>query len=199
MVAAELQTFGGNSFSNLYRGGGDKKGVPYREILFDVCDRMKVNYNKESETWLVESNLLQKIVVDAVEKMAPEELETLVSEANLRTANFTPQGVAAALQLAIRSSGFFPYKLAVIVVNAAVRPFVTALGIGGLPLAVNATLTRSIGILAGPIGWALTAVWTAYGLAGPAYRVTVPAVLYVSCLRVHMRHDPTSGSMIVSP
>ena len=195
LIVAELQTFGGNTFSNLYRGGGDKKGVLYREILFDVCDRMKVNYNRKSPTEMVEQNLLAKILVDSVEKMTPEQLQELVRETGLRllAANITPSAVAAALQYAVRTSGFVPYKLAVVVANAAVWPFVKALGVGGLSLAANATLTRTIGVLAGPVGLALTAIWTAYDLAGPAYWITMPAVLWIACLRSqHMQPDRTS-------
>ncbi len=142
---------------------------------------------------MVEGHLLAKILSDSVEKMTPEQLQELARETGLHTADFTPQAVVAALQLAVRTSGFLPYKLAVVVANAAVRPFVTALGIGGLSLAANAGLTRIIGILGGPVGWALTTIWTAYDLAGPAYRVTVPAAIWIACLRLqHMQPDPTT-------
>ena len=64
--------------------------------------------------------------------------------------------------------------------NAVARPILGK----GLTLAANAALTRTMGLVAGPVGIALTAIWTAYDLAGPAYRVTVPAVLYVAMLRL---------------
>lgn len=38
-------------------------------------------------------------------------------------------------------------------------------------------------ILTGPIGWAITAIWTAIDIAGAAYRVTIPAVIQVAYLR----------------
>lgn len=41
-IAHEFQLYGGDSFANFFRG----YGVPYREILMDVCDKKKVNYNK---------------------------------------------------------------------------------------------------------------------------------------------------------
>ena len=53
----------------------------------------------------------------------------------------------------------------------------------GLSFAGNALLTRTMSILAGPIGWAITGVWTAVDIASPAYRVTVPAVIQVAFLR----------------
>lgn len=191
LIAAELQTWHGNSFSNLWRGreSGDKRGVPYRVILHDVCDRMKVNYNKEAETEIIEAYLCQKILTDAMEKMTPQQVKEFVEDTNLHTANFNPQTVAAAAMGLFRAGGFRSYQIAVIIANAVFNAtFKQVIG-KGLPLAANAALTRSLSVITGPVGWAIAALWTAYDLAGSAYRVTVPAVIMISCLRVHGRHD----------
>ena len=93
-----------------------------------------------------------------------------------------------AAQVLLRNSGFAAYKWALIVVNGVVS------GIGkqvigrGLSLGANAAITRGLGVALGPVGLALTAAWTAYDLAGPAYRVTVPSVLYVAALRLQKAH-----------
>ena len=73
-IAAELQCYGGNTFITMFRGG---KGVEYKEILIDVCDKLKVNFNKNSTIESIETNLLMKILTDAIEKMSPEELKEL--------------------------------------------------------------------------------------------------------------------------
>ncbi|ENM4575877.1 TPA: DUF3944 domain-containing protein, partial [Citrobacter freundii] len=67
-IAAEVQTFGANSFATLLRWG---KGVLYREILTDACDKMKVNYNSKSSVETIEMNLLMKILEKSLEKMTP--------------------------------------------------------------------------------------------------------------------------------
>lgn len=59
----------------------------------------------------------------------------------------------------------------------------------GLSFGANVVLTRTLSVAIGPVGWALTAAWTAYDLAGPAYRVTVPSVLYVAALRLQKSQD----------
>jgi len=110
-IAAEIQTFGGNTFPNMWRGD---KGVLYREVLTDVCKKMKVNFNASSRIDLIEMNLLTKVLTDSLEKMTPEQLKEVVDATNLKTTNFTPEAVMAALQMAIRMSGFAPFKLAVI-------------------------------------------------------------------------------------
>jgi len=53
----------------------------------------------------------------------------------------------------------------------------------GLTLVANRTLTRAISVVAGPIGWAVSAIWTAFDLASPAYRVTVPCVIQIAYMR----------------
>ena len=52
-IAAEVQCFGANSFVTILRGG---EGIAYKEVLTDVCDKMKVNYNKDSDVEVIEKN-----------------------------------------------------------------------------------------------------------------------------------------------
>lgn len=174
-IAEEIQTFGGNSLLNVFRGGG----VKYKEILCDVCDKMNVNYNEKSAILQIEQNLLMKILEDAMKEMSEEELKEISTELDLKTTNFTSQAVMTALQIAIKQSGFLAYKIAVIVANAIAK----ALLGHGLKLATNATLTRTMSIFAGPIGWVITGLWTAIDIAGPAYRITIPVSIQIAYLR----------------
>ncbi len=48
-IAEELQCYGGNTFINFFRN----EGVLYKEILCDACNKLKVNYNKKSDTTLL--------------------------------------------------------------------------------------------------------------------------------------------------
>ncbi|EMH38121.1 hypothetical protein HMPREF1428_01328, partial [Helicobacter pylori GAM83T] len=43
-------------------------GVLYREILCEVCNKLKVNYNKKSDTTLIEENMLSSILQKSLEK-----------------------------------------------------------------------------------------------------------------------------------
>lgn len=45
------------------------------------------------------------------------------------------------------------------------------------------TALRVLGLPGGPVGWAITGLWTAISLAGPAYRITIPCVCHVAYLR----------------
>ena len=174
----ELQCFGGNSFVNVFRGGG----VQYKEILCDVCDKLKVNYSKAQNTQMIEQNMFMKILSDSLEKMNEEELKQVANEFGLNTTDFKPQAITAAMQASILVSGFAMYKIALIIANTIAKMLLGR----GLSLAVNASLVRTIGAFAGPIGWVITGLWTLADVAGPAYRVTIPAVIQVAFLRQYL-------------
>ncbi|MCQ2804689.1 flagellar biosynthesis protein FlgG [Helicobacter pylori] len=50
-------------------------------------------------------------------------------------------------------------------------------------------LKKTLGILAGPIGWVITGTLVSINLAGPAYRVTVPACVLVATLRLKLKAE----------
>ncbi len=177
LIAAEIQCFGANSFATMLRGG---KGVEYKEVLTDVCDKMKVNYSKDSSVEKIENNLLMKILTDALEKMSPEELKELAEATGVKnTSGITAEAMVGVFQAVFRAGGFKSYQLTLIIVNAIMKALIGR----GLSFAGNAALTRTMAILTGPIGWVITGLWTAIDIAGPAYRVTIPAVIQVAVLR----------------
>lgn len=187
-IAAEIQCFGGNTLATILRGG---KGILYKEVLMDVCDKMKVNYSKDSSVERIEGNLLAKILEDALEKMSPEELRELAQAAGMQnTSVLKAESMVAAFQAIFRAGGFRSYQLTLIVVNAVLKALIGR----GLALAGNVALTRTMSILMGPIGWVVTGVWTAIDVAGPAYRVTIPAVIQIAALRQKSLYDREGGS-----
>ena len=121
-----------------------------------------------------------KILIDSLDKMDSEELKKVVEALNLKTTNFTKEAVIAALQAAMRMGGFASYKIAVIVANAVAKVLLKR----GLSVGANAALSRWIGVFVGPIGWVLTGIWTLVDIAGPAFRVTIPAVIQVAYMRI---------------
>lgn len=68
LIMAESQHFGGNSLANILRGSG----VMYKEVLCDVCNKLKVNYNKNMPTETIEMNMFMKVLEDAISKMSKE-------------------------------------------------------------------------------------------------------------------------------
>ncbi len=177
-IAGELQLFGGNTMVNLlFRQG---RGVLYKEILCDVCDRMKVNYSKYSSTQQIEQNLLMKILQNALEKMSPTEISELGKELGLENVDLlNGPPLIAVFQAIFKAGGFKSYQLTLIIVNAVLKALIGR----GLGLAGNAGLMRIMAILTGPVGFIITGVLTAVDIAGTAYRVTIPAVIQIIYLR----------------
>lgn len=181
LIVKEIQEFGGNSIANLFRGNG----VPYREIVEDVADHMKLSYDKTESVEHLETKILLAVAIKSMEKMSPEEQQDFMRKVSGgKLAGMGPVAIAA-LQAAVLAGGFGSYVLAVTVANAVARQLVGR----GLAIAGNAALARGIAVFAGPIGWAITAVWAAFDLASPAYRVTVPCVIQVAYMRQKAKGD----------
>ncbi len=177
LIVAEIQCFGANTFATMFRGG---KGVLYKEVLMDACDKMKVNYNKDSSAEKIEHNLLMKILTDALEKMTPQELKELAEAVGIENVSvMNAEAFVGVFQAVFRAGGFKSYQLTLIIVNAILKALIGR----GLSFVGNAALTRTMAVLTGPIGWVITGLWTAVDIASPAFRVTIPAVIQVAALR----------------
>ncbi len=187
LVAAELQSFGANTFATMLRGG---KGVLYKEILTDVCDKLKVNYKKDAAVGVIEQNLMMKILTDAIERMSVEEIRQMAEEAGVANFGSLSKDAAIAAFIAVfRAGGFKSYQILVIVVNAVLKALIGR----GLAFGGSAVLTRTASVLVGPVGWVVTGLWTAFDVASPAYRITIPAVIQVVALRQKLISDSSSG------
>jgi uncharacterized protein YaaW (UPF0174 family) len=175
-IAAEIQKFGGNTIANIFRGG---KGVLYGEIVRDVARRLKVNFNDSMDVASIEFQILLKVLARAWENMTDDQRREFLTELGIDSSTIPNALPIMAVQTAIRTSGFLAYQIAVIVANAVAKAILGR----GLPLVANQALTKMMSILAGPIGWAITILWTIIDLAGPAYRVTIPCVIQVAFIR----------------
>lgn len=179
LIVKEIQEFGGNSIANLFRG----KGVPYRETLEDVANHMKVEYESADSVESIELKILLKLAIKSMEKMSPEEQRDFLSKISGGKVTGLGPGMMGSLQAVILAGGFSSYILATTVAQAVAKQLIGR----GLSFVGTGALMRYISIFAGPIGWAVTAIWTAFDLASPAYRVTVPCVVQVAYMRQKLK------------
>ncbi|ADU85569.1 YaaW family protein [Helicobacter pylori] len=185
-IAEELQCYGGNSLMNFFRN----EGVLYKEILCDVCDHLKVSYNEKSATSLIENNMLSKLLKNSLEQMNESEIKELLHE--LGTPNIdkmigeNKQVLIASVLTLFKASGSHSYPLAIAVADAMVTK---TLGHGLSSVVGKVALKKTLGILAGPIGWVITGALVGINIAGPAYRVTVPACVLVATLRLKLKAE----------
>lgn len=180
LLAEELTRFGGNSLANLFRGGS---GVPYRELLADVVSHVGAEHNTGASCAEMEMAIIAKVFAQSVAQMKEEDRSTLFN--SLEGQSYLP-GVGpltlASLLASLGSSGLASFNMATLVASATMSNLVGR----GVMLAGSTTLGRGLAVLAGPLGWAITGIWTAFDLASPAYRVTVPCVIQIGHMRQKM-------------
>ncbi len=155
-----------------------------------MCDHLKVSYNEKSETSLIEKSMLSKLLKNGLEQMNESEIKELLHE--LGTPNIdkmigeNKQVLIASVLTLFKAGGFHSYQLAMPVAEAMARQ---TLGHGLSSVVGKVALKKTLGILAGPIGWVITGALVGINIAGPAYRVTVPACVLVATLRLKLKAE----------
>lgn len=175
LVAGELQHFGGDSIVNFFRG----KGVSYKEILSDVCDKLSVKYSKNSSAYDIENLLIEKLTEMSWEKMSTKEKEEVLGFMNI--SNGFMGSPLAFIIASIRAGGVGSFQWSSWLAQSASLAFGhTALS--GLSLGAAATFVGSRGVaaFAGPIA---AIIITVPLISGVAYRVTMPSVIQIAYMR----------------
>lgn len=128
-------------------------GVTYREILEDVAKNLKVTYTKSSSTQEIEDAVIEKILSNLFSKMSKEEIKEFFSE-------ISEDDEILEKMISSSNTNNIPWgKIGLFLVN---KGFMN--------------------LLLGPFGLVLNA-WIVADIAGPATRVTVPAVMLIAALR----------------
>lgn len=175
LIATEIQKFGGNTLINLFR----RKGVSYREIVCDVANHVGANYNDKNDIAQIESTILVKIIENSLDQMSDDEKKSFFDQFGVEYIQGAGPLAMAALIATIKLTGFATYKLAAIVAQSTAKALLGK----GLAFGTTGGLMKGISVFSGPIGWAITGIWTAFDLASPAYRVTVPCVIQIAYMR----------------
>lgn len=175
-IEKEYRAFGGNTFKTLITGNSPE----YKEILCNVCKKMKINFNKEQKVEFIENNLLEKVLTDVWENLSNAERKKLLDTAQSKYVkkDIEKEGLAA-LMLAFKAGGFASYQLTMVIVNAVARQLLGR----GLTLATNAAINKTLAVLTGTVGIAMMTAFMAYDVAGPAYRVIIPCTILIAAFR----------------
>ena len=176
LLEFEARANGGNTIANFFRGG---EGPAYRVISRDVAKSVGAPFHHDQDIAVIEAAILSAILAKAVEELTEEQKRIVLAIVGKPNLSFLGGASVLAFQAVFRAGGFASYQLMLIVVNTIVKAMLGR----GLPLAANTVLTRSMSVVVGPLGLAVSALVTAIQVAGPAYRVTIPVVVYVAMLR----------------
>lgn len=161
LLVRELQHFGGNTFVNLFR----RNGVSYSEIVDDVASHLKIKAPASLSVEEKEALIIDCVFTSSWKKMSDAERSQILRD----------MGISASVSMDIPV-----WQRAALVANGLaqttsgkVLPLIAGLGIG-----------RVLGVLTGPIGLAITGLYTAYDISNPAFRVTLPCVVQIAWIRL---------------
>lgn len=176
-IAAELQTFGANSGMNLLRQG---KGVCYREILIDVCNQTNTTLNEPSSFFIekIEDALLSSLLKQSLENISQNDLKKIAAELGKVNSKVTPAIVMMSLQNFITSS----YLMSSYLTFSILENFGFKVG-NLIKTTFPEPYPKNTLQLVSCICLAINHLWLLFNITGPAYRVTIPACLYIAVLR----------------
>ena len=170
LIAGELQHYGGDSIANKLRGHGKL----YRAILLDVSKRLKIKANKEMSTFEIEQSLLEHFLRNAWQKMDADHKQEFLQAVDAKVSE-----LEELLPLLMKDR-----NLAKGVSHLLSGQLTRILRTHAAVSVIGHGLLRGAG-LGGPVGAALNGV---KAVSGSAYRVTIPAVLHIACLRRMLNH-----------
>ena len=165
LIAGELQHFGGDSIANKLRAHGKL----YRAILLDVSKRLKLKADKEMSTFEIEQQLLEQFLRNTWKKMDEEHKQEFLHAVDARV-NELEELLPLLMKDKLLAKGVSHLLSSQLPRILRTHAAMSVLGHG---------LLRGAG-LGGPVGAALNGV---KAVSGSAYRVTIPAVLQIACLR----------------
>jgi uncharacterized protein YaaW (UPF0174 family) len=183
-VSNELYRYGGNTIITFFT----HRGVEYRELVIDICQRLEVDFDKEGKIDMIEYNLLQKILTLALHSMSINEIKGLINEMNnpIPTHADSKQILISTAQMAIQEGRLSAYTMA----NILIKLFRRRKKIRRVfAIAANSTAIKYslLCVLGGPIGWIGAACLSIWAASGPAFRVCIPDVIQVCYIRARMK------------
>lgn len=171
----EFRLFGGNSVLNFFRG----EGPEYSMILRDVARKCGLSFNTRRADEDIELLLLDKLISDSLDGASDDELKQIMVELKVPAIRFNRVKAVRSLKTLWVSGSKPGYLLMVSVVTAVI----SQLAGKGLTIALSSTLVPVASVLLGPVGLILTSLYCVMDVAGPAYRVTIQAVIQISYIR----------------
>ena len=171
MIEKEIREYGGNTILNMFRSDDDL--VTYDEIVRDVAEK----FNVKTEWKLIpdiELGIYSKILEKAVKEMSEKDRVKFFKEFNVKYSPDMNEEEIRKIILTLLSASLIPAILQII------WPVVagTTLALGAIGVS-----TTAISLISLPITALIFAIWGMLDLTGPAFRVTIPCVLFVAILR----------------
>lgn len=181
-LAHEICAFGGNTVVNAFRPTSQPS---YFTVATDVANKIGVRVPENSSICDVEELIIKKILATSLKGKSKEEIEALFNAHNCKLDSqqfeqLLKKGKTADLVSCLYSA-CGPYALSRLV-NSAMIPALNVAAKLGMPLIGKLIATRTPALM-NPIAAVISAAWVTYDLTGPAFRITIPAVVRIAYIR----------------
>ncbi|WAG11669.1 hypothetical protein [Aeromonas dhakensis] len=200
LMDKQIKYYGSSDIAYLKRAiFGDDGGVDAKEIVEDVCSKLKVSIKLGGST----ESRLERMVNAVVEKellsKTPEELAAAFKsmgvgdvDRDLILEHLKNNGKVAVLPILVQVLG--PKITLGIIETIIVSLIAQIIGREAAKQLVKELMKRNPWINAlGPVLWALSGAWLAFDLQGPAYRKTVPICLYLGIVALRDGEEDSKG------
>lgn len=168
---------------------GQEAYVGYGEIVADAYQRVlgsRPSIQSEAQCSPYERCIVEKLFDATLKGLSPEQrarlAESISQVAAERGEKFIGLVTVSSVMAIASASGFGPYLVASTVVGVMSH----AIGIT-LPFAFYATMSSTIALLIGPIGWVALGGWLVHRLGAPDLRRTTTAIAFVAYIRARVR------------
>lgn len=187
-IKNELSLMGGDTIANVARFlMGKSSSISYREMLKDVCKKLKIEYEDSMLDEELERDLLATVLKRAFDKLSDVErnvlLEILGENSNEVTLNNLFYKIFA-------DDNEKKYILSVLVSNTLAK---TICG-KDLSLLNDIKTINELKVLTSPLSSILMNVDKTYDITGPAYRITLPAIVYMASMKQIKNADENKKS-----
>lgn len=184
-IAAELQAYGGDSIANTVRSlTKGHTGVPYREVVVDICGHLKLKFKPSDDIKSLEDQLIVGMILSQKDKFQTEDLMRIMEEAAKGS------GLGDSLQKNWRFDDLIARITTDVKISYLAALAAPAIASAALPFLARLSLPTVLAVVAPRVGGALmpglnvvAAATTLTLLTSPAFRVTLPAVFEVIRIR----------------
>lgn len=177
LIASEFLDFGSNSF---FAFVGEQKS--YREVLKNVCKKLKVKIDPKSEVSIIEYKFMQSLIISTIEKLNEnsKEFKEFVNQLKLDSAKVNKKELIKYILINTATGRGISFVLPIVIIEAFIKAAIWVITGSTFSSAVSTTV---LGSAFGPIGMIAGGAYTIFDIAGPAYRVIIPATLQIAYLR----------------
>ncbi|WP_455229617.1 hypothetical protein [Geopseudomonas aromaticivorans] len=186
LMDSQIKYYGSSDIAYLKRAiFGGNGGVEAKEIVEDVCSKLKVSIKLGGSTESRLERLVNAVVEKELLSKTPEELSKAFKnmgigevDRDLILEHLKNNGKVAVLPVLVQVLG--PKITLGIIETIIVSLIAQIIGREAAKQLVKELMKRNPWInTLGPVLWVLSGLWLAFDLQGPAYRKTVPICLYL--------------------